>query len=65
MLLIDTHRPEIEEPEIFEFGHPYLVTGRSLLLFLLQPERGGGFIRSAARAALLAGTAPPPMPRAE
>jgi glycogen operon protein len=65
MLLVDTHRPEIEEPEEFEFGHPFLVTGRSLLLFLLHPDRGGGLIRSAARAALLAGLAPPPFPRGE
>ena len=65
LLLVDTNRPELEEPEPFEFGHPYMVTGRSLLLFVLRPERGGGAILAAARAALLAGTAPPPLPGAE
>ena len=65
LLLVDTNRPELEEPEPFEFGHPYMVTGRSLLLFVLRPERGGGAILAAARAALLAGTAPPPLPSAE
>jgi len=24
----------------FKFGHPYEVTGRSLLLFLLRPSKG-------------------------
>ncbi|WP_241671203.1 glycogen debranching protein GlgX [Dankookia rubra] len=65
LLLVDTNRPELDEPEPFEFGHPYMVTGRSLLLFVLRPERGGGAILAAARAALLAGTAPPPLPGAE
>ena len=62
-LLVDTHRPELDEPEAFEFGHPYLVTGRSLLLFLLQPDRGGKSILAAARTALAAGTLPPPFPK--
>ncbi|HYZ31623.1 MAG TPA: glycogen debranching protein GlgX [Crenalkalicoccus sp.] len=62
LLLVDTNRPELEEPEPFDFGHPYMVTGRSLLLFVLRPERGGGAILAAARAALLAGIAPPPLP---
>ena len=61
---MDTNRPELDEPEPFEFGHPYLVTGRSLLLFVLRPERGGGAILAAARTALLAGTSPPPFPAA-
>ena len=65
LLLVDTNRPELEEPEPFEFGHPYMVTGRSLLLFVLRPERGGGAILAAARAALLAGTVPPPLPHPE
>jgi glycogen operon protein len=64
MLLVDTNRAELDEPEAFEPGHPYLVTGRSLLLFVLWPERGGGSILAAARGALLAGTAPPPLPSA-
>ncbi|CAH2598688.1 Glycogen operon protein GlgX homolog [Rhodovastum atsumiense] len=59
LLLVDTNRPDIDEPEPFEFGHPYMVTGRSLLLFVLRPERGGGAILAAARSALLAGTEPP------
>jgi isoamylase len=64
-LLIDTNRPELEEPEPFEFGHPYMVTGRSFLLFLLRPERGGGGILATARLALLAGATPPPLPKEE
>jgi isoamylase len=62
LLLVDTNRPELDEPEPFEFGHPYMVTGRSLLLFVLRPERGSGVILAAARSALLAGTSPPPFP---
>jgi isoamylase len=62
LLLVDTNRPELDEPEPFEFGHPYLVTGRSLLLLVLRPERGGGTILATARSALLAGTSPPPFP---
>ncbi len=53
LLLVDTLRPELEEPEDFGFGHPYLVTGRSLLMFLLHPLRGGGAILAAARGALM------------
>ncbi len=64
LLLEDTNRPEVDEPEPFEFGHPYMVTGRSLLLFVLRPERGGGAILARAREALLAGTAPPSLPDA-
>jgi glycogen operon protein len=37
-LLADTNIPEPEGTPAFEFGHCYQVTGRSLLLFLLQPE---------------------------
>jgi isoamylase len=41
--LIDTNRPEadddLEEAERFTFGATYAVTGRSVLLFLLRPER--------------------------
>ncbi|MBX6743122.1 MAG: glycogen debranching protein GlgX [Acetobacteraceae bacterium] len=64
LLLVDTNRPDIDEPEPFAFGHPYMVTGRSLLLFVLNPEHDGAAIISAARAALLAGRAPPPLPEA-
>jgi len=38
-LLVDTNRPEQEESPSFEFGHDYEVTGRSLLLFALQPAK--------------------------
>ena len=65
LLLVDTNQPELEEPEPFEFGHPYLVTGRSLLLLVLRPERGGGAALAEARAGLLAGVTPPPLPAAE
>jgi glycogen operon protein len=40
--LIDTNRDESEEAEDFEFGHVYEVTGRSLLLFILQPTHKRG-----------------------
>ncbi len=62
MLLIDTNRPELDEPEPFHFGDPYMITGRSLLLFVLHPDRGGGAILAAARAALTASTTPPSLP---
>ena len=65
LLLVDTNRPELDEPEPFDFGHPYLVTGRSLLLFVLNPERGGRAILAAARMAILAGAVPPRMPGQE
>jgi glycogen operon protein len=62
MLLLDTGHPDLDEPETFGFGHPYPVAGRSLLLFVLQPDHGGRVIMNAARAALLAGTSAPPLP---
>ena len=37
-LLADTNMPDTEEEEAFGFGESYQVTGRSLLLFLMQPE---------------------------
>jgi glycogen operon protein len=37
--LVDTNHPELEEPAMYAFNHPYEVTGRSLLLFMLVPER--------------------------
>ncbi|MEA2934747.1 MAG: isoamylase, partial [Variibacter sp.] len=40
--LIDTNQPDLEEDfPTFPFGHEYLTTGRSFLLFVLRPERGG------------------------
>ena len=61
-LLVDTNRPEIDEPEPFDFGHGYLVTGRSLLLLVLRPDRGGGSILGAAQGALLAAGMPDGLP---
>ncbi len=37
MRLIDTNRPDCEE-ELFSFGETYGVTGRSVLLFVLEAE---------------------------
>jgi glycogen operon protein len=62
MLLLDTSHPTLDEPETFGVGHPYPVPGRSLLLFVLRPDNGGGAIMTAARAALLAGAGAPPLP---
>ncbi|WP_159348597.1 glycogen debranching protein GlgX [Roseomonas harenae] len=64
LLLVDTNRPELDEPEPFDLGHAYLATGRSLLLFVLVPESEAKVILSVARAALLAGRTPPPLPSA-
>jgi len=36
--LVDTNKPELSFPAPFKFGKEYTVTGRSLLLFQLQPE---------------------------
>jgi isoamylase len=36
-LLIDTNRPDSEAEEIFKAGSVYEVTGRSLLLFAVNP----------------------------
>ncbi|MBO1080063.1 glycogen debranching protein GlgX [Roseomonas haemaphysalidis] len=62
LLLVDTNRPDLDEPENFALGHAYLVTGRSLLLFVLVPEQESNAILAAAHSALLAGMEPPPMP---
>jgi glycogen operon protein len=37
--LVDTNRPDLDELSRFDFGHSYEVTGRSLLLFILEPAR--------------------------
>jgi len=52
LLLVDTNRPEIDQPEPFDGGHRHLVTGRSLLLFALRPQRGGAAIIARASEAL-------------
>jgi len=62
LLLVDTNRPDLDAPEDFEVGHSYLVTGRSLLLFVLVPDREGGAILAAAHSSLIAGMEPPPLP---
>jgi glycogen operon protein len=38
-ILVDTNEPERNKPGIFRFGHEYMVTGRSLLLFKVAKER--------------------------
>ena len=38
-LLLDTNVPDQEKRPSFKFGDHYQVTGRSLLLFLMQPKR--------------------------
>jgi glycogen operon protein len=37
--LVDTNQPDLGRPKPFHFGHAYMVTGRSLLLFKLTRER--------------------------
>jgi glycogen operon protein len=37
--LIDTNRPDLEDPMTFPIGKEYEVTGRSLLLFELRRQR--------------------------
>jgi glycogen operon protein len=37
--LLDTNQPEPGRPKPFQFGHDYVVTGRSLLLFKLWRDR--------------------------
>ena len=39
MCLVDTNQPDLDEPAPFAFGVDYEVTGRSVLLFELKPER--------------------------
>jgi glycogen operon protein len=40
--LVDTNQPDLDEPVLYPFGKDYAVTGRSLLLFELKPERRRG-----------------------
>jgi glycogen operon protein len=42
IMLIDTNQDQNDEMLEFRFGHEYEVTGRSLLLFILKPERRKG-----------------------
>ena len=37
--LVDTNQPDLDDDAVFPFAHEYDVTGRSLLLFLLRPEK--------------------------
>ncbi len=39
--VIDTNQPDMDDLPAFEFGSEYMVTGRSLMVFLLEPEEGG------------------------
>jgi glycogen operon protein len=40
--LLDTNHVEADELAEFDFGHTYEVTGHSLLLFILRPNRTKG-----------------------
>jgi glycogen operon protein len=51
-LVVDTNRPELADAVPFNFGHDYEVTGRSLLLFALEPLRQKRPIVARVRAAL-------------
>jgi glycogen operon protein len=51
-LVVDTNRPDLAEPMPFTFGHAYEVTGRSLLLLALEPERKERPVIARVRAAL-------------
>ena len=46
-LLIDTNRPDVDEFDRFAFGHPYEVTGRSLLLLVLRAAVPRGIVARA------------------
>jgi glycogen operon protein len=39
LCLVDTNRPDLEDPMTFAIGKEYEVTGRSLLLFELRRQR--------------------------
>jgi glycogen operon protein len=63
--LLDTNVPDGAEDEAFEIGAEYVVTGRSLLLFALEPDSGTPIaLRQAARALRRLTEAPPPVPPA-
>jgi glycogen operon protein len=46
-LLIDSNSPDMLEMQPFEFGHPYDVAGRSLLLFARESGESAGGVRNA------------------
>jgi glycogen operon protein len=63
--LLDTNIPDGAEDEAFDIGAEYVVTGRSLLLFALEPDSGTPIaLRQAARALRRLNEAPPPVPPA-
>jgi glycogen operon protein len=57
--LLDTNGPDRTETPRFQTGDEYEVTGRSLLLFALQPDNARSIALSRARAALRQMTAAP------
>jgi isoamylase len=67
--LVDTNHEEAGTLERYDFGHVYEVTGRSLLLFILEPARTKGARASAAERSYqhvvqaLEDAAPPALPR--
>jgi isoamylase len=58
-LVVDTNRPDLAEPVPFPFGQDYEVTGRSLLLLALEPEREKRPIIARVRTALRVARARP------
>jgi len=46
-LLIDSNSPDVRDIQPFEFGHPYDVAGRSLLLFARESGESAGGVRNA------------------
>ncbi|NLD67790.1 MAG: glycogen debranching enzyme GlgX, partial [Limnobacter sp.] len=57
--LIDTNVPDPDESGVFPFGHRYEVTGRSMLVFVLEKERRR---RQRLGVSTELDLAPPPMP---
>jgi isoamylase len=61
--LLDTNVDAVAPAETFEIGAEYVVTGRSLLLFALEPDGEMPIaLRQAARALRRLNEAPPPVP---
>ena len=64
--LMDTNVPNRTEAQLFQSGDEYEVTGRSLLLFVLEPESTQSVALNRARAALRAvSETPAPVAMAE